>query len=59
MCYGHWALGSELVVFSGKKVFGIIVGPYLSKFQRNMSGRSTFYVCLRNIAYYPFNTAPS
>jgi hypothetical protein len=30
--------------FFGKKFFGIAVDPYLSKLQRNLSGRSTFFV---------------
>ncbi len=37
-------LSSEVVVFSGKKFFGIAVDPYLSKLQRNLSGCSTFFV---------------
>ena len=37
-------LSSEIAVFSAKKFFDIAVEPYLSMLQRNLSGRSTFFV---------------
>jgi hypothetical protein len=52
-------LSSEIVVFSGKKFFGIFVNPYLSRFHQNMSGRSTFFAalapgCLGYESVWPF-----
>ena len=57
-------LSSEIVVFSGKKFFGIFVDAYLSKLQRNLSGRSTFFVwsfefwCLESVSDFVFPAFP-
>ena len=45
--HSRWVLYSILVLkllFLVAKFFGIVVDPYLSKLQRNLSGRSTFFV---------------